>query len=349
MGAKTDVYLITGFLGSGKTTLLNHILASRPVNRKIMVLVNEFGDIGVDGALLRMEGLDVLEINKGSIFCACVKADFIKGLVDIHQRIRPDVLFIEATGVANPKDLLRDLNLSLFEGRFQMKEQYCLIDAPNFSAAYETFHSVENQIATSTCFIINKVDLATPEEIAGVKAIIARHHPSPVIHETTHALIPLPELGDAAANGDAPSVEEPGTITPERIQEALETAFHAPWASLAPPDSLRSVVCRWKGTTREDVNGLLSRLPLEVVRAKGFLTLDDGIYLLNWIMGWSKLERVATECVADSLINQVVFIGTADALGWLRETSGTSRYLWYQQPRSGGPPGSLLFKAPLRS
>ncbi|MBC2745103.1 MAG: hypothetical protein HGJ93_19285 [Desulfosarcina sp.] len=102
MSATTSVYLITGFLGSGKTTLLNRIIQSFPKDRKLMILMNEFGDIGVDGTLVDDDDLAMLEISKGSIFCVCVKTDFIKGLMDIAQRMQPDVLIIEATGVANP-------------------------------------------------------------------------------------------------------------------------------------------------------------------------------------------------------------------------------------------------------
>ena len=76
MSATTAVYLITGFLGSGKTTLLNRVIQSFPKDRKLMILMNEFGDIGVDGQLIDDDDLAMLEISKGSIFCVCVKDRF---------------------------------------------------------------------------------------------------------------------------------------------------------------------------------------------------------------------------------------------------------------------------------
>ena len=132
MAENTEVYLITGFLGSGKTTFLNRIINAFPKDRQLMILMNEFGDLGVDGALVEGDDLDMLEISKGSIFCVCVKTDFIKGLMDIARNKQPDVLLIEATGVANPTDLKKDLQFSIFKDQFQLKEQFCLIDAGQF-------------------------------------------------------------------------------------------------------------------------------------------------------------------------------------------------------------------------
>ena len=114
-----------------------------------MILMNEFGSVGLDGTLIEADDMDILEINKGSIFCVCVKTDFIRALNNIAQDIRPDVLIIESTGVANPSDLKKDLNLPIFKGRFHLKDQICIIDAAWFEEALETFVSVEKQIATS--------------------------------------------------------------------------------------------------------------------------------------------------------------------------------------------------------
>ena len=90
----TQVYLITGFLGSGKTTFLNRIIKRFPPDKKLTLLVNEFGEVGVDGTLVEGDDIDMMEISKGSIFCVCVKTDFIKGLYELNSTIRPDVMLI---------------------------------------------------------------------------------------------------------------------------------------------------------------------------------------------------------------------------------------------------------------
>jgi len=174
----TRVYLITGFLGSGKTTFLNRILETFPKDKKLTLLVNEFGEIGVDGILVEGDEIDMMEISKGSIFCVCVKTDFIKGLYELNSRVQPDVLLIESTGVANPSDLKKDLKLSIFNDRFHFMEQFCVIDAVHFIEAYNVYASLEKQIASSSVFIINKIDLASPEAIEEIKKIIGQFHPA---------------------------------------------------------------------------------------------------------------------------------------------------------------------------
>ncbi len=139
MAAQTRVYLITGFLGAGKTTFLNRIITRFPRDRKLTLLVNEFGEIGVDGTLVEGDDIDMLEISKGSIFCVCVKTDFIKGLYELSTTVKPDVLLIESTGVANPSDLKKDLQLPIFNNRFDFREQFCVIDAAHFLDAYQVY------------------------------------------------------------------------------------------------------------------------------------------------------------------------------------------------------------------
>src|SRR4030042_75661 len=189
MADKTRVYLITGFLGSGKTTFLNRIIDGFPKDQKLTILMNEFGEIGVDGTLVSGDDIDMMEISKGSIFCVCVKTDFIKGLYELNTKIQPDVLLIESTGVANPSDLKKDLALPLFNGRFEFSEQFCLVDAAHFQDAYQAYASVEKQIASSTVFIINKTDVALPGVIDQIKRIIGEHNPDPYFYETTFANI----------------------------------------------------------------------------------------------------------------------------------------------------------------
>ena len=160
MAERTDVYLISGFLGAGKTTFLNRLIKRVPEDMTFLILMNEFGDVGLDGTLVEGEDLDMLEISKGSIFCACVKTDFIKGLHEIATSVKPDVMLIETTGVANPRDLDRDLQLPIFGGAFNLRDKFCLVDAANFLDTYESFLAIEKQLESSDVFIINKIDLA---------------------------------------------------------------------------------------------------------------------------------------------------------------------------------------------
>lgn len=327
MKTTTDVFLITGFLGSGKTTFLNRIIHAFPADRKLMILMNEFGDMGLDGTLVDSEDLAMLEISKGSIFCVCVKTDFIKGLMDIAQNIRPDVLLIEATGVANPTDLKRDLGLSIFQNRFRFREQFCLIDAINFEDAYDTFTSVEKQIESATVFIINKIDEADEAVIRRVRETVHRHHPEPVFHETTFAEIPL---GDYLSMPDFVSdeeVQETDAVAAADLDKFVEDMLADPDYSMTPPDRLMSAVREWSAGNLAELEQMTAKIPAGITRAKGVFQAGEDLYLFNWVMGKKTINKIAQKPGMAPLINRVVFIGSPEAMSQLEAVdfkTGTS-------------------------
>ena len=329
MSSKTDVLLITGFLGSGKTTFLNRVIRVFPPDRKLMVLMNEFGEMGIDGQLIEGEDLDMLEISKGSIFCVCVKTDFIRGLAGIARDIQPDMLIIEATGVANPADLKRDLKLSIFQDRFQFKEQVCIIDAENFMDTYATFTSVEKQIETSTLFIVNKTDLSEVTEIEAVKEIIGKHHPDPEFFETTFADIPLqrlsPILRSAYAAGPIP-----GSPSSRDVEKAIEALLQNPQAAMTPPDRLLSAVYTWQEGDRRTLENMAAELPEGIVRAKGLVRLGKDVYLFSRVMETTDIARHHSTVLPAIMLNRLVFIGSPEALDQLEAITRTHTCLTKQ-------------------
>jgi len=317
MKGRTDVFLITGFLGSGKTTFLNRIIKAFPQDRKLMILMNEFGDLGVDGVLVEGEDLDMLEISKGSIFCVCVKTDFIKGLMDIAQHKQPDVLLIEATGVANPTDLKKDLQLSIFQNQFTLKEQFCLIDAANFEDAYDTFVSVEKQIENATLFIINKIDTADKAAIDRIHQIVARHHPNPEFIQSMYADIPLEQYLPVMDQ----DIERPSTdISTEDLEGFIDGLMAVPGISMMPQDQLVSRTLVWSVAGLDALKALVDQIPPGVVRAKGIVKAGTEVYLLNRVMDKAELEKIDPTEGMDALMNKVVFIGTPEAMQQLDST-----------------------------
>jgi G3E family GTPase len=314
MTGTTAVYLISGFLGSGKTTFLNRIMHAFPSNRKLMILMNEFGEIGLDGALVENDDLEMLEISKGSIFCVCVKTDFIKGLINIAQNIQPDVLIIEATGVANPSDLKRDLRLSIFQDRFQLREQFCIIDAGNFEDAYDTFISVEKQLESATVFIINKIDEADSGTIQGVKQIVKKHHPDPEFYETTYADIPLAKFLPEVIVAETRDVHGTGPVSEEALGAAIDKLLQEAGPSMTPPDRLVSGSFLWKGMHCSQFEDMMTLIPDGMVRAKGIFKTNTGCYLFNWVMGRGKFEKIMPKEKMTALMNRIVFIGPPEAM-----------------------------------
>jgi G3E family GTPase len=323
MSDRTQVYLITGFLGAGKTTFLNRIIDRFPKDRKMTLLVNEFGEIGVDGTLVEGDDIDMMEISKGSIFCVCVKTDFIKGLYELNTTVKPDVLLIESTGVANPSDLKKDLKLPIFNDRFVFKEQFCVIDAAHFLDAYQVYASLEKQIASSTTFIINKVDLVGTEAIEEIKKVVGQFHPDPQFFETTYTDIPLDRFFDLKLAPDLNEMAQEASLpmTEEELDRFLEDMLDSPDLEITPPDTLVSTAYRWRGDNLEQVRQLARILPSAVVRAKGFVDAGKGMHIFNYVMGTWTVEPTEIPLNKIQHKNVVVFIGPPESMDGIAEAA----------------------------
>ncbi|MDX9958663.1 MAG: GTP-binding protein, partial [Spirochaetia bacterium] len=120
------VILVTGFLGSGKTTLVNNLIDhfSGRVER-LAVMINEFASIGIDGALVPPGDYVKIELNKGSIFCSCMRTDFIAELKKLALDVRPDLLLIEATGIARVDDLYGMMSQDGLDTLIRIQKNIC--------------------------------------------------------------------------------------------------------------------------------------------------------------------------------------------------------------------------------
>lgn len=328
MAANTRVYLITGFLGAGKTTLLNRIIKRFPKDKKLTLLVNEFGEIGVDGTLVEGDDIDMMEISKGSIFCVCVKTDFIKGLYELNTKVQPDVLLIESTGVANPSDLKKDLKLPIFNDRFDFKEQFCVIDAVHFLEAFDAYASIEKQIASSSVFIINKTDLAPAGTVAKVKEVVSQFHPDPLFFETTYGDIPLERFFDLDATPAASAADVPASavLTPEQLDAFIDNLLDGPDLEITPPDTLVSTAYQWLGQDLVQIKHLAANLPKAVVRAKGFVDDSRAMHIFNYVMGTWTIEPSPIPREKISHPNIVVLIGPPESMDGIAAAAQTGQW-----------------------
>jgi len=332
MSDMTKVYLITGFLGAGKTTFLNRIIDRFPRDKKLTLLVNEFGEVGVDGTLVEGEDIDMMEISKGSIFCVCVKTDFIKGLYELSTTVKPDVLLIESTGVANPSDLKKDIKLPIFNNRFNFMEQFCIIDAPHFLGAYEVYASLEKQIASSSVFIINKIDTASPDAIAATKDVIRKFHPDPLFFETNYADIPLENFFDLKTDaGEVPygrsGEETMAVMSAEELDNFINDLLDSPDLEITPPDLLMSVAYKWTGDNTDQIKLMAGALPASVMRAKGFVEDNGNMLLFSFVQGDWTLEdpHIPAERVKHK--NVIVFIGPPESMEGIETATQTGSWI----------------------
>lgn len=209
-----DLYLVSGFLGSGKTSFLKNMLKNFG-NKKTGVLVNEFGPTSIDSIRLSETDIKMLEINNGSIFCSCLKADFLKALIALSNE-DIEVLFIENSGLADPSNmrtLLYEISKKT-EKKYEYKGAICIVDAQSFLKHVKVLPAVQNQVAHSNFVVVNKVDKANKEVLNEVKKVIYSINPLTYIYQAVYAEVPLSiiesKLVDSRYTGDTsnkPAIE----------------------------------------------------------------------------------------------------------------------------------------------
>lgn len=191
-----DLYIVSGFLGSGKTTFLKNMLNNFD-KKKTGVLVNEFGAINIDAVRLSDDSIKMVEINNGSIFCSCLKGDFIKALIAFSNE-DIEYLFIENSGLADPsnmRQLLKEIS-DRANKTYEYKGAICVVDATGFLKHVEILPPVQNQVAHSNFIVLNKTDRVNKDQITSITERICDINPNAFIHETIYAEVPLSLLDE---------------------------------------------------------------------------------------------------------------------------------------------------------
>lgn len=162
--------ILTGFLGSGKTTLLNHILKANP-GLRIAIIVNELGDVGIDGGLIeRTNPDDIVELTAGCI-CCTIRGDLLIGLQRLLKRVTPpEYLIIETTGIADPLAVAQAFFIPGLTQIVRLDSIVTLVDADQFTGQARMSDMVTAQVEFANMILLNKVDLVTPETLARVEA-----------------------------------------------------------------------------------------------------------------------------------------------------------------------------------
>lgn len=251
---KKQLYLVTGFLGSGKTTLMKRLIAAFS-DRKIAVVVNEFGSQGVDGDLLSQEGVRVDEISNGSIFCVCRSDLFVDALVRA-LKTDADTVLVETSGLSDPTGM--DKILAVVEQVSRDGYDFCgtiaLADATRFLKLFKTAVAVKQQVLSAGLVLINKTDLADAAKIVEIRETVAKINPAAIVRETAYAAIDPRWLDELRENKI--STEGIISINPIGTQKFLVEI---------PAGTSESALREW----------LLSFLP-DAYRVKGFVELDTG-------------------------------------------------------------------------
>lgn len=255
------LYLITGFLGSGKSTFLKNFIGLFP-ETKMQLIINEFGREGIDGMLMEELDIGMEEITGGSVFCSCRFDQFEQALTTFVQP-DTDVVLVEASGLSDPTGVRR---LFADQTRFPDIEYagaVCLVDAVRFPKAYAKSRACLRQISASDVALINKTDLASPDQLKNTRELIGAHRPDMPVLETAFgrvdsSILDLLDRQRAAGSGaeqDMPLIADISTVRLTVRASPQITVYH-----------LRKFIEMFSETT---------------FRVKGFVRTKEGMMLVS--------------------------------------------------------------------
>ena len=197
--AQIPVTVLTGYLGSGKTTLLNRIL-SESHGKRYAVIVNEFGEIGIDNDLIVESDEEIYEMNNGCV-CCTVRGDLIRVVEGLMRRPgRFDAIVVETTGLADPVPVAQTFFMDDdVRAKTSLDAVVALVDAKHLPLRLKDSREAEDQIAFADVVLLNKTDLVSEDELRQVEATVRKINPSAQIYHTQRAGIDLSKVLDRGA------------------------------------------------------------------------------------------------------------------------------------------------------
>lgn len=275
MEQRTPIALITGALGSGKTTLLRRILGE--TDRRLAVLMNEFGEIGIDSRVLPGENLRIIELAGGCVCCE-LSGEFEAAVNEIIERFQPELILVEATGVAEADTLAYEVQDNLPQVR--LDSVIHIIDAYTSIEHPEIGYAARSQLQQADIVLINKIDIVGPGAVEQVEAQIRQYNSRALQLWCVRCDVDQGVLfGLEVRHRELPQASHPG-------QKFQSFAFVTD-----------------KTLDRSRFESLIASLPAEVIRAKGFIQFRDDTCLFNYVAGRMDLEPFPADAT------QVVFIG----------------------------------------
>jgi len=197
--AQIPVTVLTGYLGSGKTTLLNRIL-TEDHGKRYAVIVNEFGEIGIDNDLIVESDEEIYEMNNGCV-CCTVRGDLVRVVEGLTRRPgRFDAIIVETTGLADPAPVAQTFFMDDdVRAKTKLDAVVALVDAKHLPLRLKDSNEAEDQIAFADVVILNKTDLVDDADLAALEATIRVINPSARIHRAERAGVALNEVLDRGA------------------------------------------------------------------------------------------------------------------------------------------------------
>jgi G3E family GTPase len=300
---KTPVTVLTGYLGAGKTTLLNRIL-TEDHGKRYAVIVNEFGDVGIDNDLVVDADEEVFEMNNGCI-CCTVRGDLIRIIEGLmRRRDRFDAILVETTGLADPAPVAQTFFVDEdVQSKTKLDAIVTVVDARHLLGEIDKAHEAQEQLAFADIVILNKIDLVNEQELADVEARIRRINPTAVIRKSERCQVPLDQvIGRNAFDLDRVLELEPEFL--EHFHEHDHDDHVTSFSLVSDAPLLPERFFPW-------IQSMSQRFGIDMLRMKGIIAFEDdddryvvqGVHMLlegNHQRAWKPGEPRKT---------RIVFIG----------------------------------------
>jgi G3E family GTPase len=267
MPDKIPVTVLTGYLGAGKTTLLNRIL-TEPHGKRYAVIVNEFGEIGIDNDLVVGADEEVFEMNNGCI-CCTVRGDLIRIMDGLMKRKgKFDAIIVETTGLADPAPVAQTFFVDQdVSDAAKLDAVVTVADAKWLTDRLKDAPEAKNQIAFADVIILNKIDLVSPDDLAKVEARIRAINPYARIHRAKNCQVPIAEV----LNRNAFDLDRIIELAPDFLEEGHHHHHD---------EDMQSLSVRHPGEVNPDkfmpwISDLTQREGPNILRCKGIVAFPD--------------------------------------------------------------------------
>ncbi len=295
-------FIITGFLGVGKTTMLTNTVKEHFGDKKVAIVVNEFGDIGIDGNILSNVYSEVLEISEGCICCQLAE-EFESGVLEIIEKYKPEIIFVETSGASEPFPIF----LSLQSMNISVEGIICVVDSKNLNE-YKDNSTAKYQIGGSNILILNKTDLVNTSELESVK--------NDVIQIKKEFNIKNNMTGVPIFNNYVVHNAEQGIVKKEvfeglyKADEIIGLAKDYTHANHTTKDSITQKVAYLKEDIAfADLDSVLKNIPKSIYRVKAIVKVSDvdNPLVVNYSFGNVSYEELPEY----KELSIMIFIGEA--------------------------------------
>jgi G3E family GTPase len=311
-------FILTGFLGVGKTTMLIHTVKEHFKEKNVAIIVNEFGDVGVDGNLVRNVHSEVLEISQGCICCQ-LNRELEEGVKEIIDKYEPEVLFVETSGASEPSPIFQSLQtlplnkqfdgiptfLAMQNHGISVEGVICVIDAKNFDS-YKENSTAKAQVGGANIIVLNKIDLVTDEELEAIKQeLVLYKEEHNIINRITKKPVFNNYLIQTAVKGVVKKELFDGLY---KLDEVIKIASEDHHNHTAKDAITQKVAYIKEHTEFEQIKQLLKALPKSIYRVKGIVKtadIDDPV-VINYAFGDASFHEDAEHQGKRSVM---IFIG----------------------------------------